>query len=460
MKPVISNLFTDEYLYYQFYKDEILDFVHLFSFYMNPLSIYCWQIFPKVLEGYCINLWSDEFNRCMQCAVNYIKAAHRNQLPFENFINQNFMDVVFTFAETAIHDDNINILMFTSLFENLLTCFKNVNYVNMNNYIPRILEMSMNKFTESQMQPSTQGAMLAIVALVAFNNPTLFIKLLEQNKNTETVLNIIMNHHQDLMWPQQKALVFGLSSLLLIQKKDIPQSLMNKYPQIIDVTAKTVIFMNWEDTDDEEEEEEEEDVEEDEQVQVDQDSGNAQNGHNGYHTQSNGKVDEDGDAEAGDEEKENAMDGDGDDDDNDSFSNAKLINVSADKDYLDSKDLQYMQQCLEYEENPEWAQALLDDWEEDNSQIVPRSLLDEQNEVIHFYRCLGQFADNGFSQIVANWKSSLDPENADLLAKYLKDSQDNMKEYQQRKIVHEKEKAQRQQMAIKAIEAAKEMQNQ
>eukprot|EP01084_Bolivina_argentea_P257536 433919_1 len=116
-----------------------------------------------------------------------------------------------------------------------------------------------------------------------------------------------------------------------------------------------------------------------------------------------------------------------------------------------------MRQCSDMEENPEWMMSLLDDWE-DNSQIVPRSLLDEENEVIYFYQCLGQFSSK-FPQIVSQWKQNLNQKNGQLLAKYLKDSQANMKDYQRRKIVHEKEKAERHQMALKAINAAKEMQN-
>mmetsp|Transcript_45031 Transcript_45031/g.40284 ORF Transcript_45031/g.40284 Transcript_45031/m.40284 type:complete len:217 (-) Transcript_45031:21-671(-) len=163
-----------------------------------------------------------------------------------------------------------------------------------------------------------------------------------------------------------------------------------------------------------------------------------------------------------DEEDEDEKDGmneeDDDDDDNDSFKADRLIDVAANADYVDAADIEYMQQCVDMEDNPEWMMTLLEDWE-DNSQIVPRSLLDEKNEVIWFYECLGKF-DSNFPQIVQEWKSSLDKQHGELLAKYLKDSQDNMKDYQKRKILHEKEKAERQQMAIKAIDAAKQMQNQ
>merc|ERR1712087_136998 len=95
----------------------------------------------------------------------------------------------------------------------------------------------------------------------------------------------------------------------------------------------------------------------------------------------------------------------------------------------------------------------------DNSTIVPRSLLDEENEVIFFYHCLAQFGAT-FPDVVAAWKGKLERSNADLLQKYLSDSQQNMKDFQKRKIIHEKEKAQRQQMAMNAIRAAKELQQQ
>merc|ERR1712204_47646 len=108
--------------------------------------------------------------------------------------------------------------------------------------------------------PNTQCAMLAIVALVAYNNPTLFIKLLQQNKQTDIVLELLMNNYKDLMWPQQKAFVFGMSSLLTLDKKDIPANLGQKYLKLIDVTAKCVIYMNWEEFHEEEEESEEDDA--------------------------------------------------------------------------------------------------------------------------------------------------------------------------------------------------------
>eukprot|EP01083_Nonionella_stella_P035598 97113_1 len=281
MQPLISRLFGRDYLYFQFYREEVLDFVHLFSYYMTPLSLYCWKVFPAILEGYCLNLWSDQFNRCMQCAVNYVKAAHRDALPFDNFMNQNYLDIALTFGETAVHDDNANVLMFTSLFENLLCLFRPADgAITMDAYISRILDMVMNKYSSADLQPSTQGAMLAIVALCAYNNPTLFIRILEQNKQTPAVLALLMTNYHDLMWPQQKALVFGLSSLLLIDPQNIPPNLGNKYPQLIDVVSKSVIYMNWEDEDAEnleeeeeegEDEEDEEDEEEEEEAQEDDD---------------------------------------------------------------------------------------------------------------------------------------------------------------------------------------------
>ena len=441
MKPLISSLFNDNFLYFQFYCDEIMDMIHLFSFYMDPLSIFEWQIFPKILEGYCCNIWSDQFNRCSQSAVNFIKAARKNKLPFCNFINCNFMDIVLTFAETAIHDDNVNMLMFVAMFENLLCCFKDSAQVDVGAYMGRILEMAMNKYSESNLKPNTQGAMLAIVALCPYNNPTLFIQLLQQNKTTDYMLQILMNNYKDLMWPQQKAMVFGLSSLLLIEKKNIPQNLGQKYSQIIDVTAKCVIYMNWEEYEEDEEEEEE----------------------------SGGDGDEDEDEEAElvavlqadeDEEKEANMDDDEDDDDesdNGSFKGVNLIDVDANADYVDDADVRYMAQVCDMQGDQEWMLSLIDDWE-DNSSVVPRSLLDEENEVIFFNNCINKFAQSGFGQIIEEWKQGFDEKNKKLLAKYLKESQENMEDYQKRKVQNEKDKAEREQMARNAIEAAKTLQ--
>ena len=77
---------------------------------------------------------------------------------------------MFRLLLTAIHDTNVNMLMCTSLFENLLCCFKNSqSYVNMNKYIGRVLEMAM------------KGAMLAIVSLA-------------QNNTIDTVLTILMQN--------------------------------------------------------------------------------------------------------------------------------------------------------------------------------------------------------------------------------------------------------------------------
>jgi len=441
MKPLISSLFSDNFLYFQFYIDEIMDIIHLFSFYMDPLSIFEWQIFPKMLEGYCCNIWSDQFNRCSQSIVNFIKAAKRNNLPFDNFINCNYMDIILTFSETAINDDNIDILMFVAIFENLLCYFKEQTIVKMDSYIARILEMAMNKYTESNLKPQIQGAMLAIVALTAYNNPTLFINLLQQNKTTDTILSILINNYKDLMWPQQKAMVFGLSSLLLIEKDKIPSNLGQKYFQIIDVTAKCVIFMNWE------EYEEDDDNDEAALIELLQKEEDAEN-----EKEKKEEMDDTDDDTNEDEDESN------DDDDDDSFdANVNLIDVDANADYVDGSDLKYMAQCCNTSGyNEEQWMALMDDWE-DNSSVVPRSPLDEENEVIFFNNCLNKFAQN-FPQIVNKWKQGFDEKNKNLLAKYLKESQENMEDYQKRKVQNEKEKAEREQMARKAIEAAKKLQ--
>merc|ERR1712176_186752 len=303
--------------------------------------------------------------------------------------------------------------------------------------------MAMTKYTDPMTaeSPQTQGAMLAIVTLVAYNNPTLFIKLLQQNKQTDTVLELLMNNYKDLMWPQQKAFVFGMSSLLTIDKKDIPPSLGQKYLQLIDVTAKCVIYMNWEEYHEEDETDDDEEDSNDDQAAV------------------IAMLKED-------EKKEKGMDHDDDDDEEDdseeesedgSFMGDKndLVDVDANEDYMNQSDLRYMSQCCEMTDNHEFMMTMLDDWGE-SSSVVPRSPLDEENEVIYFNNCVNQFAQN-FPQIVNEWKKNLDERNKKLLAKYLKESQDNMKDYQKRIVASKKETAEREQMARKAIDAAKNL---
>ena len=120
-------------------------------------------------------------------------------------------------------------------------------------------------------------------------------------------------------------MVFGLSSLLLIGKNDMPPELGKKLPQIIDITAKVVIYMNLEEDYEDEEESNDEDEEE---VEVEEES----------------KEEEGSDSESGDGlEKES--------------------NRSNTNELVDGSDIKYIQNCCDIENNPQWMMQLLDDWE-------------------------------------------------------------------------------------------------
>merc|ERR1712228_336323 len=141
--------------------------------------------------------------------------------------------------------------------------------------------------------------------------------------------------YKDLMWPQQKAMVFGLSSLLLIEKDKIPSNLGQKYLKIIDVTAKCVIFMNWEEYEEDDENNEAALVE---LLQKEEDAEN----------ENKEKEEEEMDSDTDEDEEEDESN------DDDSFAGVNLIDVDANADYVDDSDIKYMAQCCGTEANTDW----------------------------------------------------------------------------------------------------------
>merc|ERR1712228_797494 len=114
-----------------------------------------------------------------------------------------------------------------------------------------------------------------------------------------------------------------------IEKDKIPSNLGQKYLKIIDVTAKCVIFMNWE--------EYEEDDENNEAALVE-------------------LLQKEEDAENENKEKEEEDESN----DDDSFAGVNLIDVDANADYVDDSDIKYMAQCCGTEANTDWM-LLMDD---------------------------------------------------------------------------------------------------
>merc|ERR1712228_1138055 len=106
-----------------------------------------------------------------------------------------------------------------------------------------------------------------------------------------------------------------------IEKDKIPSNLGQKYLKIIDVTAKCVIFMNWE--------EYEEDDENNEAALVEL-------------LQKEEEMDSDTDEDDEEDDESN---------DDDSFAGVNLIDVDANADYVDDSDIKYMAQCCGTEAN-------------------------------------------------------------------------------------------------------------
>ena len=92
---------------------------------------------------------------------------------------------------------------------------------------------------------------------------------------------------------------------------------------------------------------------------------------------------------------------------------------------------------------------MLDQWE-DASDIVPRSYLDEIDEIIYFFDGLTALQHN-IPEIINEWQNQIDNKLMKELQSLLKTAQTNMQEYTKRKAKEKKEIAQRRQQLEKAI---------
>ena len=225
----------------------------------------------------------------------------------------------------------------------------------------------------------------------------------------------------DCTWPAQRACIFGLSSIFAVAPSEIPQILripnyIEKVRKLLDVTTELVLAVNTKEAS-----EAGDDVADHEHCVCDD----------------------------GPDSKTNETEMDVDD--------GKVLDLDADKDFINGRDVRCMRQCMDMEENPEFLELMMQ-W--DDSQTIPNTPLDSINEVMWFYECVGKLRNETFNQVLEAWDQSLKHEDRMKLEKCLDDGKKGIEDMKQRMMEQEKEKAVRRNAAVEAAREAEARANQ
>ena len=311
-----------------------------------------------------------------------------------------------------------------------------------------------------------------------YYDPKLFLQSCVKLKNDffYSLMEHFSKNVHDCTWPAQRACIFGFASLFTVDANDIPPTLkdrayINSIRKLLSMTTELVLAVNYNEGDETDEDENESNDNEDNDNENDKNniinndedgdninndangSNNTMNGNNSSNQMNNGFDSKDGEADMSEEDL-NGSDGISGVNGGYLGEESNVLNLDADEDYIDGRDVRYMQQCMDMETNPMLLSEIMLQWD-DNSNTIPNTPLDHLNEVVYFFECVNQLnSNNVFAQVVQDWNQKLPPKDRIMLDKYLEEGRQGIEDMKQRQAAMEKEKIQRRQAALTAAREA------